>query len=67
MGPMSSQQEQPIVQREIEQQISSLLLSESFSIVGTEVDTGRQIITAFSIARTDYMNCADQISQCVRS
>ena len=45
MGPMSSQQEQPIVQRQIEQQISSLLLSESFSIVGTEVDTGKQIIT----------------------
>ena len=45
VGPMSSQQEQPIVQRQIEQQISSLLLSESFSIVGTEVDTGKQIIT----------------------
>ena len=44
VGPMTLQQEQPIVQREIEQQISALLRKESFSIVGTEVDTGKQII-----------------------
>ena len=43
VGPMTSQQELPTVQRAIEQEISALLLKESFSIVGTEVDTGKQI------------------------